>query len=288
MRRIRSVDELEEMWGRCRQEARLSFGDDELYVEELASGAKHIEIQVAGDGAGTVAHLYDRECSAQRLNQKVVEVAPSPSLEASLRDRMIRASLEMARAVDYRGLGTFEFLVYGEGFAFIEANPRIQVEHTVTEMVTGVDLVQTQIRTAFGERLDLPVAEPEGYAIQCRINMETPYWHERSNTARFKPTGGRIERFDPPVGLGVRVDTFGYAGYRTSARYDALLAKLICHSRSPDYADAVRKAARALGEFTIEGFETNIPFLRRLLSHPAFAANDITTEFIDSRLDELV
>lgn len=292
MRPVRDAGEIDEAYARCQSEAKAAFGSSDVYIEKLIDQARHIEVQIVGDGKGEIVHLYERECSAQRRNQKLAEIAPSPSLTPELRKSLTEAAVKLARAANYDNLGTFEFLVDAadmKTFAFIEANPRLQVEHTVTEEVTGVDLVQTQLRIAGGESLaglgltqeDIPA--PRGFAIQLRVNMETM---EADGNAR--PAGGTLSVFEPPSGPGLRVDTFGYAGYRTSPSFDSLLAKLIVHSRSSDYADAVRRAARALSEFRIEGVATNIPFLRNLLDHEAFAANAITTRFIETNAAALV
>ena len=292
MRLVHEPEEVEPAWLRCRSEAAAAFGNPDVYVERYLAGARHIEIQVLGDGH-EVIHLGERECSIQRRNQKVVEIAPSPTLNAVLRERLCEAALRIARRVGYQGLGTFEFLVADGvtvpgGFVFIEVNPRLQVEHTVTEQVLGIDLVQAQLRVAAGATLaDLGLAgyvpSPVGYAIQLRINMETL---EADGSTR--PSGGTLEAFDVPGGPGIRVDTFGYTGYASNPRYDSLLAKLIVHSPSPDYAQAVQRAQRALAEFRIEGLATNIGLLRRLLQHPDFIANRVHTRFIEEHLASLL
>jgi len=248
-----------------------------------------------GDGVGAVTHFSERECTIQRRNQKLIEIAPSPSLTPGLRARILDAALKLAGAAKYDNLGTFEFLVdddaHGndEPFAFIEANPRLQVEHTVTEEVLGIDLVKSQLAVAGGATLSSLglaqsyVPKPRGYAMQLRINMET-----MDETGATQPTGGTLTMFDMPSGPGVRVDTFGYSGYTTSAAFDSLLAKVIVHSPGADWADAVRKASRTLREFRIGGVATNIPFLAAVLAHPDFAANRISTNFIDAHAGSLV
>jgi len=290
MRVAASATELAEVWERCRAEARTAFGRDDLYVEELIRDARHIEVQVAGDGSGHVMHLGERECTIQRRHQKLVEVAPSPSLTDALRARIAEAALRMAERVRYAGLGTFEFLLdtrHGERFVFIEANPRLQVEHTVTEAVFGVDLVQAQLRLAGGARLDqigLPeAAQPRGCAIQLRVNME-----RMQPDGGALPAGGVIGVYEPPSGPGIRVDGFGYAGYRTSPNFDSLLAKLIVHAPAGGYAEAVARARRALAEFRIEGVATNLPFLAALLDHSDVVANRLTTGFLDAHAPALV
>lgn len=289
MQIVRSAEELESAYRRCAAEAKAAFGDEGLYVERFLAEARHIEIQILGDG-GEVAHLWERECSLQRRNQKLIEIAPSPSLSAALRDRLIDAALTLARHVQYRGLGTFEFLIDADGssFAFIEANPRLQVEHTVTEEITGVDLVQAQLRLAAGASLDAlglqsSAPPPLGYAMQLRVNTERM---EADGSA--KPSAGTLSRFELPSGPGVRVDTYGYAGYTTNPRFDSLLAKLIVSQRSARFVDTVTRAKRALAEFRIDGIVTNLPFLQALLERPELAENRIHTRLIDALAPELV
>ena len=258
--------------------------------------ARHIEVQIIGDGSGNVSHLWERECSIQRRNQKIVEIAPSPGLEPAMRDRLTAAAVRMAKEVRYDNLGTFEFLVNAEAsasdearFAFIEANPRLQVEHTVTEEVTGIDLVKLQIQLAPGRTLaelgmqqaDIP--KPRGFAMQVRINMES-----MRADGSAKPAGGTITAFEAPSGPRVRTDSFAYAGYTTSPNFDSLLAKLIAHSHSADFADVVTKTYRALCEFRIEGVPTNIGFLQSLLQHPEFIANRVYTRFVEDNIAALV
>ncbi len=293
MRAVRRADDIDEAFARCRSEAASAFGDGALYAERLIERARHIEIQILGDRHGGLTQFGERECTIQRRNQKLIEVAPSPSLSPTLRAKIIDAAMQLAGAAHYDSLGTFEFLLDAADesddahFAFIEANPRLQVEHTVTEEAFGVDLVEAQIRVASGETLqslglDGP-RPPCGYAIQSRVNLET-----MTQAGEAAPSGGRISAFDIPSGPGVRVDTFGYSGYRTGAAFDSLIAKLIVHSPSADFSVAVAKALRALGEFRIAGVETNIAFLQAVLAHPAFAANRIDTRFIETHLVELL
>jgi acetyl/propionyl-CoA carboxylase alpha subunit len=295
MRIVEDASKLEEAYARCQSEAKAAFGNDQVYVERLIRKARHIEVQIIGDRFGAISHLWERECTIQRRNQKLIEVAPSPSLSDGLRSRIIDAAKELAAAAHYDSLGTFEFLVDDEAtegdpaFAFIEANPRLQVEHTVTEGVLGVDLVKSQIAVASGATLaslgltQTAIPVPRGYAVQLRINMEV-----MDAKGLTKPTGGTLEVFDPPSGPGVRVDTFGYAGYKTSAAYDSLLAKVIVHSPAASWPDVVQKAARALREFRIEGVATNIPFIQAVLAHPDFVANRVSTNFIDIHVAALV
>ncbi|WP_439814189.1 carboxyl transferase domain-containing protein [Zavarzinia sp. CC-PAN008] len=294
MRAVTDPAQLDEAYARCQSEAKASFGNGDVFVERYLPRARHVEIQVIGDGTGAVSHVWERECTIQRRNQKIVEVAPSPTLSPAVRDALAAAAVRLAQAARYDSLGTFEFLVDAaspgeDGFFFIEANPRLQVEHTVTEQVTDIDLVKSQIRIAGGATLESlgltqgQIPKPRGHAIQLRINMET-----MDATGAARPSGGLLAAFEPPTGPGIRVDTFGYAGYVTSPNFDSLLAKVIAHSASPDYGDAVARALRALGEFRIEGVATNLPFLSVLLRHPDVAANRVTTRFIEDHAAELV
>lgn len=291
MRVVRSAEDVEASYLRCQSEAKSAFGNDSVYVERFMPRARHIEIQVIGDGK-EVIHLSERECTIQRRNQKIVEIAPSPTLPRAIRDQLCNAAIKMANTVKYRGLGTFEFLVDAgpdpRDFAFIEVNPRLQVEHTITEEVYGVDLVKTQIRIAGGASLldlGLNAAHPpiaRGCAIELRINMETV-----AADGTTKPSGGLLETFDVPAGPGVRVDTFGYAGYLTNPRYDSLLAKLIVYSPET-MADAIRRGQRALREFRIEGLNTNIPLLQGLLHNADFRENRVYTTFLEEHVASLL
>ena len=298
MRAVQHPGEIEQAYQRCQSEAQAAFGNGDVYVEQFIPRARHIEIQIIGDQGGNVSHLWERECSIQRRHQKIVEIAPSPGLSAELRDQLIAAALRLAEEVHYDNLGTFEFLVdsakadnaqEATSFAFIEANPRLQVEHTVTEAITGVDLVKTQLQLALGSSLSdlglrqVDITEPRGFAVQARINLET-----MTADGDAKPSGGTLTAFEPPSGPGIRVDTFGYPGYTTSPRYDSLLAKLIGYSTSVEFADAVTRTYRALCEFNIEGVKSNIGFLQNLLKHPEFIANHTYTRFIEDHIDELV
>ena len=295
MRAVQAGDDIEAAYARCQSEANAAFGNGDVYVEQLIPRARHIEVQVVGDGSGAVSQLGERECSIQRRNQKLVEIAPSPGLLPELRERLSTAAVRLAQAVQYASLGTFEFLVNAEQdgdnatFAFIEANARLQVEHTVTEEVTGVDLVKAQLRIAGGSSLaDLGLTQaripaPRGFAMQVRINMET-----MAPDGTPRPSGGTLSAFEVPSGPGLRTDTFGYVGYTTSPSFDSLLAKLIGSSPSPYFSDVVTRTYRALCEFKIEGVATNIPFLQSLLRHPAFVNNQIYTRFVEDHSAELV
>ncbi len=299
MRIVDDAGKLDEAYARCRSEAMAAFGSDGVYAERLIRNARHIEVQIICDRHGAISHLWERECTIQRRNQKLIEVAPSPSLNDALRGRIIDAAKELAAAANYDNLGTFEFLVDNDArtsdrasdqaFAFIEANPRLQVEHTVTEQVLGLDLVQSQLAVAAGATLgslglaQAYIPKPRGFAIQLRVNMEV-----MDETGGTKPTGGTLALFDLPSGPGVRVDTFGYSGYRTSTAFDSLLAKVIVHSPGGNWTDVVHKATRTLREFRIGGVATNIPFLAAILAHPDFVENRVSTGFIEAHVADLV
>jgi acetyl/propionyl-CoA carboxylase alpha subunit/acetyl-CoA carboxylase carboxyltransferase component len=289
MRVVTSAAELAEGLESARREAQAAFGNPAVFVERFLPRTRHIEVQIVGDGRGGVVHLGERDCSLQRRHQKIVEVAPAPNLGADTRARLFDAALTLARGVDYRSLGTFEFLVDTQpdgAIAFIEANPRLQVEHTITEEITGIDLVCTQMAIASGRTLDdLNLSEdvynPRGYAVQLRLNME-----KMTDGGDVVPTGGVLSAFEPPAGAGVRVDSFGYAGYATSSRYDSLLAKVIVHAQS-DWGGLLAKAYRALGEFNVGGVDTNRGFLQNLLQHPGVQAGNMYTRLIDDGIAEL-
>jgi acetyl-CoA carboxylase biotin carboxylase subunit len=249
-----------------------------VYVEKYLERPRHIEFQVVGDRHGNVVHLGERDCSVQRRHQKLIEEAPSPALNAELREKMGDAAVRGAKAIDYVGVGTIEMLLNEDrSFYFMEMNTRIQVEHPVTEMVTGVDLVKTQIRVAVGERLDVPEGlEPSGHAIECRINAEHP--------ERFTPSPGRVTVFHVPGGPGTRVDTHVYEGYRIPPHYDSMVGKLIVHGA--DREEAVARMQRALGFFVIEGVDTSIPLHQRILADRRFRAGDLSTRFLERFLEE--
>ena len=292
-RRVAHADEVAAAYERCRAEALAAFGNGDLYVEEFIERARHVEVQILGDAGGAVVHLGERECSVQRRFQKIVEAAPAPGLAVELRDGITAAALRFARSVGYRNAGTFEFLVDvaaagrdGGPFAFIETNARLQVEHAVTEEVTGVDIVKAQLELAQGASLaelglDRPIA-PHGYAIEARVCMESV----RADGA-ILPASGTLVAYEPPSGPGVRTDGFGYAGYETGLAFDSLLAKVVGHSPSADFRDAIARISRALAEFRIEGVDTNIAFLQAILGHPDFAAAHVHTRFVDEHLANL-
>ncbi|MFC4667591.1 carboxyl transferase domain-containing protein [Seohaeicola nanhaiensis] len=268
MRLVRSASEIETAFARAEAEAQAAFGDGRLYAERFLHPVRHIEVQIVGDGQD-ITHLWERDCTLQRRHQKIVEIAPAPHLDPSLRRQLLEAARTLGRAAHYRGIGTIEFLVATDGFVFIEANPRIQVEHTITEEITGHDLVALQLRLAEGASLaelglDGPPVRPQGMAIQLRINAETQH-----SDGSSVPSGGRLMAFQPPTGPGVRVDTAAFAGQEIGPNYDSLLAKVIVHDRGGDLNRLLRRAERALSECDIRGVATNTPFLRALLTQDA-------------------
>ena len=279
MRVVRTSADLEDGFARATSEAKASFGDGSVFVERYVEHPRHIEVQILGDHSGEVIHLYERDCSVQRRHQKIVEIAPAVNLDVAVRERLLTDAVRMAKMVGYCNAGTFEFLVDPQGqHYFIEANPRIQVEHTVTEEVTGIDLVQTQILVAGGTTLgELGLVqehiEVRGFAIQCRLTTEDPL---RS----FQPDTGQIEVFRPGEGFGIRIDAgSGYVGAEISPHYDSMLAKVI--GRALDFPAAAQKLHRALAEFRVRGVQTNIPFLQNVLTHPRFLAGRVDTGFLD-------
>ena len=291
MRPVRPGDDVAAAHERARSEANAAFGNPAVYVEALIERARHIEVQVIGDGT-VVSQLGERECTLQRQNQKIVEVAPSPTLSSTAREVVATAAVAMAADIGYRSLGTWEFLVDADDdtrISFMETNARLQVEHTVTEEVLGIDLVQSQLKIASGASLaDLGltqdrVPEPRGHAVQVRVNAESM---TAEGTAR--PSGGTLVAFEAPTGPGIRTDTYGYVGYTTNPGFDSLLAKVIGHAPGNDYADAVRRTRSALGEFRVEGIATNIGFLQALLGRPEVLANDVTTAYVTEKSPELV
>ena len=289
-RAVTDSEQLEALFDRCQSEAEAAFGIADVYVEAFMAKARHVEVQIIGDEDGAVSNLGERECSAQRRNQKLVEIAPAPALDSGLRDRMIDAATTLAKQEGYQSLGTFEFLVNssatGPEFVFIEANARLQVEHTVTEAVTGFDLVQSQIQVAMGASLaslglDKP-AIPRGFAVQARVNMET-----LNADGSVWPGSGTLSAYQPPSGPGVRVDGFGYVGYETSTAFDSLLAKVIVAHNAPDFSAVCAKTVRALSEFRIEGVNTNIDFLMNVVDHADFKEGVIHTRWVDLNMAPL-
>jgi len=278
---IRIVKDLSELGSAVRQaqaEAEAAFGNGAVYVEKYIGAPRHVEIQVLADGRGHGVHLGERDCSIQRRHQKLIEEAPSPAVDAGLRAEMGAAAVAAALAADYEGAGTVEFLLDRDGsFYFMEMNTRVQVEHCVTEMVSGVDIVKTGIRIAAGEGLPLRQEdiELEGHAIEFRINAEDP-------AQGFMPSPGVVTRWAPPGGPWVRLDSHVYQGYAVPPFYDSLLGKLIVWGR--DREEALARSRWALDQFVVDGVKTVIPFHRRVLDHPLFMAGDVTTHFIEDHL----
>lgn len=269
-------NELEPALSAARNEARAAFGDDTVYLEKYLGGPRHIEVQVLADGTGNAIHLGERDCSLQRRHQKLWEEAPSPALNESERVRIGEIVATAMRKLRYRGVGTVEFLYEGGEFYFIEMNTRLQVEHTVTEMITGLDLVIEQIRIAGGASLSLRQEDVRfnGHAIECRINAENPH--------TFRPSPGTITHFHPPGGLGVRVDSGVYAGYTIPPYYDSLIGKLIVHARTRN--ECLMRLKRALGEFVVDGIETTIPLFSSLVSEPDVVDGNYDIHWLEDHL----
>jgi len=277
MRVAKDADEFLRSFSLARSEALSAFGNGDVYVEKYLSKPRHIEFQIMGDKHGNVIHLGERDCSVQRRHQKLIEEAPSPAMTPELRATMGDAAVRGAKAIEYVGAGTIEMLLDEDGsFFFMEMNTRIQVEHPVTEQLTGVDLVKEQIRVAAGERLSVLELPPlRGHVIECRINAEDP-------ARGFQPSPGRIEVFHPPGGPGVRLDTHVYAGYTVPPYYDSLLAKLIVQGR--DREEALRRMHMALESFIIEGVTTTAPFLARVMMNPRFRAGQVDTKWLEREI----
>lgn len=280
MRVANDPDDFARAFQLARSEALSAFGSGDVYVEKYLARPRHVEFQILGDKHGHVIHLGERDCSVQRRHQKLVEEAPSPAVTPELRQAMGDAAIRGASAINYVGAGTIEMLLDEDGsFYFMEMNTRIQVEHPVTEMLTGIDLVKEQIRVAAGEPLSVTEMPPlRGHVIEARVNAEDP---ERN----FQPSPGRIDVFHPPGGPGVRVDSHVYAGYTVPPYYDSLLGKLICQGR--DRAEAIKRMQIALESFVLEGVTTTIPFLARLMQNPRFQAGEIDTKFLEREGDLL-
>src|ERR1700712_5051660 len=280
MRKVDEEKDLKDAIDTCMREAEGAFGDPTVFIEEAVVNPRHIEVQILADAEGNVIHLFERDCSVQRRHQKVVEIAPAPNLDPEIRKRMCADAVRFATEIGYRNAGTVEFLLDPDGnYVFIEMNPRIQVEHTVTEEITEVDLVQSQLRIASGETLaDLGLAQDaiqvRGAALQCRITTEDP-------ANNFRPDTGVITTYRSPGGGGVRLDGgTTYTGAEISAHFDSMLSKLTCRGRT--FEDAVAKARRAVAEFRIRGVTTNIAFLQAVLDDPDFRAGRVTTSFIET------
>ncbi|HET9765294.1 MAG TPA: acetyl-CoA carboxylase biotin carboxylase subunit [Thermoanaerobaculia bacterium] len=277
MRIVHSADQLAGQLVAAGEEAAKAFGDGSVYLEKYLTAPRHIELQVFGDKHGNVIHLGERECSIQRRHQKLIEEAPSPALTPELRERMGDAAVRLCREVGYENAGTIEFLLDEDGrFYFMEMNTRIQVEHPVTEMVTGVDLVKLQLKVAAGEPLGVPSGlKARGHAIECRVNAEDP--------DTFRPSPGRLTTFHLPGGPGVRVDTHGYEDYVVPPHYDSLVAKVITHGR--DREEATARMLRALDFFVVEGIKTSIPLHKQILQDPEFRAGRLSTGFLPAFLE---
>jgi acetyl-CoA carboxylase, biotin carboxylase subunit len=274
MRVARDADDFARSFQLARSEALSAFGNGDVYVEKYLDRPRHIEFQILGDSHGNVIHLGERDCSVQRRHQKLIEEAPSPAVTPALRKAMGDAAVAGAKSINYVGAGTIEMLLDTDGsFYFMEMNTRIQVEHPVTEMLTGVDLVKEQIRAAAGEELSVKTLPPlRGHVIECRVNAEDP-------ARNFQPSPGRITAFHPPGGPGVRLDSHVYAGYTVPPYYDSLIAKLIVQGR--DRAEALARMRVALEAFIVEGVTTTIPFLARVMVNDRFARGDVDTKFLE-------
>ncbi|WP_300690013.1 acetyl-CoA carboxylase biotin carboxylase subunit [uncultured Oscillibacter sp.] len=281
IRRCDGPDALPSACAEAKAEAAACFGNDEMYLEKLVLNPRHVEVQILADRQGHTIHLGDRDCSVQRRNQKLIEEAPAPGLSPALRRAMGEAAVRAAEAVGYEGAGTVEFLVDGENFYFMEMNTRIQVEHGVTELVTGVDLVRQQLRIASGLSLDMGQEDItiRGCAMECRVNAEDPH-------GDFRPCPGKVEFLHFPGGAGVRVDSCLYNGCTMSPYYDSLAAKVLAHGATR--LEAIRKLRRCLEEFTLEGFPTNAELSYEILFHPVFVRGRCTTGFLDAHLAELL
>ena len=281
MRVAPDADSFANAFRAAKTEAEAAFGDGTVYIEKYLARPRHVEIQVLGDSHGRITHLGERECSIQRRHQKLIEESPSPAVSRKLRQKMGAAAVKAAKAIGYRSAGTVEFLLdEDDRFYFMEMNTRIQVEHPVTELITGVDLIKEQILVAAGEKHSLPdkgILEPRGHALECRINAEDP-------SRNFQPSPGRIDIWHAPGGPGVRVDSHAYQGYLVPPYYDSLLAKVIVHGK--DRQESIIRMRLALESFIVEGVATTIPFLLELLEDPDVVAGNIDTKFLERRMSE--
>ena len=274
MRAVWKPEELEKAWESARQESKAAFGNDGMYMEKLIEEPRHIEIQVVGDSKGKACHLSERDCSVQRRHQKLTEETPSPFMTTELRKKMGEAAVKAAEYIKYEGAGTIEFLVdKHKNFYFMEMNTRIQVEHPITEQVIDYDLIEEQIKVAYGEKISGKNYFPKLHSIECRINAEDPY-------NDFRPSPGVITTLHFPGGHGVRLDTHVYSGYVIPQHYDSMIAKLITTAQTREAA--INKMKRALEEFVIEGVKTTIPFHLKLMSHPEYIQGNYTTKFMET------
>lgn len=278
MRFVQSAGELGKLFAAAQGEAQAAFGNPGLYMEKFIGNPRHVEFQILADNYGNVIHLGERDCSIQRRHQKLLEEAPSPALTPKLREEMGNAAVLAAKSIDYTGAGTVEFLLDSSGnFYFMEMNTRIQVEHPVTEVISGFDLIAEQLRIAQGEKLSVTQEQVNltGHAIECRINAEDP-------DRNFRPHPGRITAFLPPGGPGVRLDSHVYTDYEIPPYYDSLIAKLIVWA--PDRSAAIQRMKRALRECAITGVPTTITFHQRIMEHPDFLAGEVSTNFVDKMM----
>ena len=277
IRIVYDKEKLEENYNIVKQEAKLSFNDDEIYIEKFVQNPRHVEVQIMCDEHGNVIHLGERDCSVQRKNQKVIEETPSTAIDEKLRNKMGEAAIKAAKAAGYTSIGTIEFLVdKDKNFYFMEMNTRIQVEHAITEMRTGIDIVKNQIRIAAGEELKIKQKDVEfrGHSIECRINAENP-------SKKFMPCPGTITGLNLPGGNGIRIDSAIYEGYTIPSTYDSMIAKIITHGENRN--EAISKMKRALEEIVIEGVDTNIDFLFKIIKNPNFIRGNFDTSFIEKR-----
>ena len=280
MQVVHAEPRLPAAFNKCQTEAGAAFGDHTVFIEKYLEEPKHIEVQVLGDKHGNIIHLFERECSMQRNNQKVLEEAPSPSIDEATRQAICEAGLNAAKAVNYEGAGTIEFLLNPDNsFYFMEMNTRIQVEHPVTEWITGVDLIEWQIRVAFGEKLAFTQQniKMKGHAIECRINAEHPF--------KFTPSPGTVELYHAPGGRSVRVDSAVYTSYMIPPYYDSMIAKIITHAR--DRQKCIRRMQRALDELAVIGITTNTELHKRLLANPGFQRGDFNIHFLENWLKQI-
>lgn len=281
MRIARDAAELSRAITAAQGEAQAAFGNGGVYIEKYLKPIRHIEIQVMADSHGNVIHLGERDCSVQRRHQKLIEEAPSPALSPELRERMGESAVKAAKNIGYEGAGTIEFIFADNKFYFMEMNTRVQVEHPVTEMITGFDIIKEQIRVAAGEKLSIKQQDYKisGHAIECRINAE-------DSERNFLPNPGKIDAYIAPGGPGVRVDSHCYPGYSIPPNYDSLLSKLVCWGRTRQ--EAIQRMQRALDEYAITGIHTTIPFHQRVLAHPVFQRGEVTTDFIERYMQLVV
>lgn len=275
MRIVREASHLEQALTVAKTEALAAFGDDSMYIEKLVENPRHVEIQIMGDKYGNIVHVGERDCTIQRRHQKLLEESPSPVIDEDLRERMAEAAIAAGRTVNYESLGTVEFLVdKNKDFYFMEMNTRIQVEHSITEAVSGLDLVKEQIKIAAGEKLSKKKQKLLGHSIEVRINAEDP-------DNNFQPAPGLISAFNAPGGHGIRIDTHCYAGYQIPANYDSMLGKLIVLATTRE--EAITRMLRALDEFIVEGVKTTIPLFRQILTDKRFIENNYDTNYLEKR-----